>query len=130
MNCVLCKIDMPEEDLYETKNFLALCESCKIEDREDVEKALSNMFNDDYYSFNIEISFKQDKISITLERQYERTWSLNSIRMFALSELFGTVDISVENEFAEPGCPTCDWGSSYGFDIVVRNPTKNNFGEV
>lgn len=43
----------------------------------------------------------------------------------ALSELFGTKSIDVDN-YANGGCETCDYGSRYGHTIQVRNPTKNH----
>ena len=41
----------------------------------------------------------------------------------ALSDLFGTEDIDVD-EYRWLGCETCDYGSNYGHDIDVINPTR------
>lgn len=44
--------------------------------------------------------------------------------MKALSELFGTDDITSEMYSLE-GCDTCDYGSHYGHNITIKNVTRN-----
>lgn len=45
-------------------------------------------------------------------------------RLMKMAEYFGTTSIDVDN-YAQRGCETCDWGSSYGLDLQVRGATKN-----
>jgi hypothetical protein len=42
-----------------------------------------------------------------------------------LAEFFDTKNINDDEKFSNGGCETCDWGSSYGFELVVR-PDKNS----
>lgn len=42
-----------------------------------------------------------------------------------LGEFFGTEEIDVD-DVAEGGCETCDYRSRYGYEIQVKNPTKND----
>lgn len=50
--------------------------------------------------------------------------SLSFKELKAVSELFGTDDIDVDN-YRQEGCETCDWGSDYGHTIQVRGATQN-----
>ena len=66
-----------------------------------------------------------------IDRGYEITYgfmyespNLSFAILMKLSELFGTEEIDVD-DFAYKGCDTCDYGSSYGHEIQVYNPTKN-----
>jgi len=43
-----------------------------------------------------------------------------------LSELFGSEDIRTDMDYlVQPGCETCDYGSEYGYEVIIGNPTKN-----
>jgi hypothetical protein len=52
---------------------------------------------------------------------------INFARLKALSDLFGTEAIDVD-DYANAGCETCDWGSDYGHTIQVYEPTANEAG--
>ncbi len=41
-----------------------------------------------------------------------------------LAELFGTNRINVD-DYANPGCEPCDWGSDYGHTIQIIDPKEN-----
>ena len=41
-----------------------------------------------------------------------------------VSEIFGTEEIDVD-DFANQGCETYDYGSEYGHEIKIMNPTNN-----
>lgn len=61
------------------------------------------------------------------EIDYDRMYSAPELtfqKLKALSELFGTDEINVDN-YNIHGCETCDWGSDYGHTIQISNPTKN-----
>lgn len=39
--------------------------------------------------------------------------------LIELSEFFGTENINIDN-FAHSGCESCDWGSEYGFELIIK----------
>lgn len=47
---------------------------------------------------------------------------LNLRKLIELSKLFGTTEIDVD-DYSQSGCDTCDYGSDYGHEIQVYNPT-------
>lgn len=47
---------------------------------------------------------------------------LNTDRLMRLVELFGTKKIDVDN-YRNSGCESCDYGSDYGHEIEVMEPT-------
>ena len=59
---------------------------------------------------------------ITYGAMYDRP-ELNFDVLMKLSELFGTNKIDVD-QYGIGGCETCDYGSDYGHEIVVLEPTK------
>lgn len=40
--------------------------------------------------------------------------------MTDLAEFFGTKNINDDDRFADGGCETCDYGSSYGYTLSIR----------
>jgi hypothetical protein len=48
---------------------------------------------------------------------------LSFAKLLELSQLFGTTEIDVDN-YSETGCESCDWGSDYGHEISIGNPTE------
>lgn len=43
-----------------------------------------------------------------------------------LAEFFGTEDVGIDvSQISRSGCETCDLGSDYGFEFVIRSPTRN-----
>jgi hypothetical protein len=65
----------------------------------------------------------KDELGLRLADMYGSP-NLTAAQLMELVELFGTKDIDVDG-YSQSGCETCDWGSSYGHDIIIRNPTKN-----
>ena len=45
--------------------------------------------------------------------------------VLAVSEMFGTDKVDIEMGARDSGCESCDYGSCYGTEIVLTNPTKN-----
>jgi hypothetical protein len=41
-------------------------------------------------------------------------------KRLALSEFFDTMNVEHDGEVSEGGCETCDYGSEYGFEVLVR----------
>ena len=69
-----------------------------------------------------------DTYRIVAEQMYEaprvagRT-TLDAV--MAISEMFGTDKVDIESGTRSPGCDTCDYGSCYGTEILLTNPTRN-----
>ena len=73
-------------------------------------------------SLELEITKTPGKIQITVSAMYE-TPDLNFDILEKLANLFGTKDINDDDRFSHGGCETCDYGNSYGYTLVIRNPT-------
>lgn len=56
---------------------------------------------------------------ITMSSMYEAPM-LNLYYMVELSKVFGTMNINDDDRFSWMGCETCDYGSSYGFTLSIR----------
>jgi hypothetical protein len=41
-------------------------------------------------------------------------------------DFFGTEEIDTSDTYDSDGCETCDFGSKYGYRIVIINATRNN----
>jgi hypothetical protein len=48
---------------------------------------------------------------------------LNFSTMKELSDHFGTDEIDIDG-YSQRGCETCDYGSEYGHDVEIMEPTK------
>lgn len=62
------------------------------------------------------------KFEIGIYQMYDAP-VINFTTLKKLSDLLGTEEIDVNN-YSQAGCETCDYGSSYGHEIQVYNPTK------
>lgn len=57
-------------------------------------------------------------VEIKFEKMYEAPpFSVELLKF--VSDYFGT-DIIDRDDFAEGGCESCDYGSSYGFTLVIK----------
>lgn len=64
----------------------------------------------------------------SLEIPFAEMYEAPAIQMQFLSALathYGTTNVNVGSRIDDEGCPTCDYGSLYGNEIVVKNITKN-----
>lgn len=66
-----------------------------------------------------------DEVWITVKCMYEAP-PINLNVLMQLAEFFGTRNINDDERFARPGCDTCDYGSTYGFTLIVR-PERASF---
>lgn len=57
-------------------------------------------------------------IRVEVGREYEAP-ELNLDMMNKIASFFGTTKVSKSGDFSSYGCETCDWGSRYGYTIVV-----------
>lgn len=86
--------------------------------KEELEKLLGKKA---VYEYNI----KYNTIKIYNSSMYECPQvQFNELK--SLSELFGSEDIHTDMDYlVEKGCETCDYGSNYGYELSIVNPTKN-----
>jgi hypothetical protein len=68
---------------------------------------------------SIEVDISDDVINITVSQMYEYV-SLSFKHLRALADYFGTDNISDDN-WSSNGCETCDYGSKYTVQLVVRD---------
>jgi hypothetical protein len=60
---------------------------------------------------------------ITAGNMYDAP-DMNFTILKAIGEFFGTDEVDVD-DYSFGGCESCDYGSDYGHEIQVYNPTKN-----
>lgn len=65
------------------------------------------------------VANKPGEVRIRIVDMYDPP-PLNLDILLSLAEFFGTKNIDDANRIDEPGCDTCDYGSEYGFELVVR----------
>jgi len=68
----------------------------------------------------ITVSKEKDHVEITIADMYSSP-ELSFSTLLKISEFFGTQNINDDDRFSEFGCDTCDYGSSYGFTLTVRD---------
>ena len=78
-----------------------------VENRTDIEKD---------YSGNLLINYTSE-----YESPSEPTLEQRQV----LIKLFGATDVRLGYEVNSPGCETCDYGSEYGWKLLVVKPTKH-----
>lgn len=74
------------------------------------------------YSEPSEFRFSPDarKLVVEYEAMYDRP-TITFAFLESLSEAFKTKHIDLENGHSQSGCETCDYGSSYGVVITLKN---------
>ena len=58
-------------------------------------------------------------IWLSVSKMYEAP-GLSFANLMELAEFFGTKAINDERRFNVSGCETCDYGSSYGFQLRIK----------
>jgi hypothetical protein len=71
----------------------------------------------------ITVRVAKDLVEIRLSAMYEAP-GLSLKKLMALAEFFDTQNISDPDTFANSGCETCDYGSSYGFSLEIKPEEK------
>jgi hypothetical protein len=67
----------------------------------------------------------QKEVKVTISCMYEAPPSPTLDVLMQLAEFFGTKNINDDDKFANGGCETCDYGSSYGYTLTVRPESSN-----
>lgn len=65
-----------------------------------------------------------EEVKVTISCMYEAPSPTLDVLM-QLAEFFGTKNINDDDRFANGGCETCDYGSSYGYTLTVRPDSSN-----
>jgi len=65
-----------------------------------------------------------EEVKVTISCMYEAPSPTLDVLM-QLAEFFGTNNINDDDRFANGGCETCDYGSSYGYTLTVRPESSN-----
>lgn len=76
-----------------------------------------------YSHTHLKITKVGNEYTVTYGAMYERP-KISLDNLIKLAELFGTTEIE-DDAYGYGGCETCDWGSDYGTELIIRNPTKN-----
>lgn len=64
----------------------------------------------------------ENEIAVEISCMYEAPSPTLQI-MRDLADFFGTENINDDDHFANSGCDTCDYGSSYGYTLTIRKET-------
>lgn len=88
---------------------------------EEITKKAHEVFkNGRYEPEEVEVTKRSDgSVSLRVEAMYEAP-ELSFAKLAELAEFFDTKNINDDERFGSGGCETCDYGSSYGFELVVR----------
>lgn len=62
----------------------------------------------------------KDGWDVEIANMYEAP-GLELSQLIELAEFFGTKNIESAGNFSNGGCETCDYGSSYGFTLQIRD---------
>lgn len=74
--------------------------------------------------FKIELLKNKPKyVEVKLSRMYEAP-GLSLSHLLAVSKFFETQNITDPEHFSLGGCESCDYGSSYGFTLVIQPEEK------
>ncbi len=71
-----------------------------------------------YADFKVEVNEYKDELTVVVSQMYEFL-PLNFATLMKLSEVFKTTDFKVNN-WSHGGCETCDYGSKYAHEFVVK----------
>ncbi len=98
-----------------------------MNNKEELAEKLMEILNFEYSGmkdrYKLIVSKIYDGYEISYGAMYEAP-PLNFNTLKELSDLFGTTHIDV-NDYANSGCESCDWGSSYGHEIQIREIKQN-----
>ena len=66
----------------------------------------------------VEITIKPNEVRIRMTSMFDPP-GLNFEKLTRLSQFFGTMNIDDAERISDGGCETCDYGSCYGFELVI-----------
>ena len=75
------------------------------------------------YEFQVHINEEEKEVRLDLSCMYEMGDFVNFDFLSLISEKLGTKKIDLENEYYQPGCESCDYGSVSSVTIVAKDVT-------
>lgn len=87
---------------------------------DEVITALSEIFNDQTYEpTQVKVLSNTDTyVRVRISRMYDAP-GLSFERIQKIATVFNTKNVETNSEFSYEGCESCDYGSSYGFDLHI-----------
>lgn len=73
------------------------------------------------FSSKVRVNPKNATVTVEVECMYHLEGFVSFDLLSQISEVLGTKDISIQDEWYTPGCDTCDYGSSSSATIVATN---------
>lgn len=92
---------------------------------EEIKKKVNEIFEFAYYDAEIEITINKSYVDLRISQEYTKP-TLAFKQLNALAKFFDTLNVETESEFSNGGCDTCDYGSSYGFVLRIREGDPYN----
>lgn len=93
-----------------------------IRSNEEILKKLTELYRDlyDWKPIRREVTCNQsDIVVIKISSMYEPP-RLSFAILKQLSDFFGSDNIA-DSRFSHSGCDSCDYGSDYGFELVIKS---------
>ena len=75
-------------------------------------------YNSDNFEVDV-LNVDPDYVRVKVYAMYDAP-PLNLASLKLLAEFFETTNINDDEHFQDGGCDTCDYGSAYGFTLVIR----------
>ena len=96
----------------------------KIKTEEEIINKVKEIWKEEdrYNSIDINVKIEKEHVEIHISRMYDAP-GLSFAKLSAISDFFETKNID-EESFNHAGCETCDYGSSYGFVIIIKPENK------
>lgn len=95
----------------------------------DKKEIISRVWPDGDQPDDVEITEDEEGIKLKVSSMY-RPPSLSFDILSKLSEMFGTININDDDRFGEGGCESCDYGSVYGFTLIIRDAVRKPWNEA
>lgn len=92
-----------------------------------IKNAYDNLRKEEYCqvpdAINITVN-EPDLVRVKVSAEYDPP-VMNTRILFPLCEFFDTKIINDVDRWSQGGCETCDWGSSYGFELEIKPEKKS-----
>ena len=97
----------------------------RVKTEEEIKEFIeSNWDWNEAWEHELKVVVSDDNYSMEFSAMYESP-KLNFPLLMKLADFLGTKNINDGDRFANGGCETCDYGSSYGFTLIARKEGEN-----
>jgi hypothetical protein len=90
----------------------------KYKTKKEVEKFIEKLWPNEGVHREV-MFFKGKEVAIRLSSMYSPP-GLHFSQLMKISKFFDSKNLDEVEHFSNEGCPTCDYGSSYGFTLTIR----------